>query len=88
MRKSLIGIAIFGTFQVTPAIAEEGHMCSSYYQDVQRKENSIKSYGTSLSSMAKIKLFDDLKFDTQQCISECEGEKFRYCNEIAKWISK
>jgi hypothetical protein len=88
MKILLIGVIIFGAFQVAPAIAEEGYMCSSYYENVQRKKNNITSYGSDLSSMAKIKLFDDLKFDTEQCISECEGEKFKYCNKIAKWISK
>lgn len=88
MKRLLIGVIVFCTFQIVPAIAEEGSMCSFYYENVQRKKNIITSYGSDLSSMAKIKLFDDLKFDTEQCISQCEGEKFKYCNKIAKWVSK
>ncbi len=63
-------------------------MCRHYYEGVQRKEKNIKNYGADLSAMARSKLYEDLKFDTKQCISECEGEEFKYCNEIAKWISK
>lgn len=88
MKKWIYGIAISVFMQAIPVIAEEGYMCSHYYESVQRKETLIKSYGSDLSSMAKTKLFDDLKFDTNQCISNCEGQKFKYCNEIAKWISK
>jgi len=80
----LITVAI-GSASI-PAFAKEGIMCNHYVESVQRKVRNIKSFGTDLSAMAKQRLFDDLKFDTNQCISECEGEKFRYCNEIAKWI--
>ena len=38
--------------------------------------------------MTKQTLIDDLKKDTIQCIGEYEGENFKYCNEIAKWIKK
>lgn len=89
MKKMILGgVAISFLTLTFPAVAEEGYMCSHYYENIKRKEKNIKSYGSDLSSMAKKKLFDDLKFDTEQCISECEGQKFKYCNEIAKWISK
>ena len=58
--------------------AAEGYMCPSYYRDVMRKEKNIKSFGADLSQLAKEKLKEDLEFDTKQCISECEGEKFKY----------
>jgi len=73
-------------FSPISLIAKEGFMCTNYYENVERKANNIKSYGSSLSQMAKNKLLKDLKFDTEQCISECEGEKFKQCNEVAKWI--
>ena len=88
MKKILLGISISFLLQAFPAMAEEGYMCDHYYKSVQRKGKNIKSYGPDLSAMAKTKLFEDLKFDAKQCISECEGQKFKYCNEIAKWISK
>ena len=88
MKKLIYGIVITISVQAIPTIAKEGSMCSRYYEDVKRKENNIKSYGSDLSQMAKNKLFQDLKFETRQCISECEGHKFKYCNEITKWISK
>lgn len=88
MKKLVYGIAITISLQAFPTIAEEGVMCGFYYEAVQRKEKNIKSYGSDLSQMAKNKLFEDLKFETKQCISQCEGYKFKYCNEIAKWISK
>jgi len=61
-------------------------MCPFYYEAVQRKEKNIKSFKGSLAPMALRKLKQDLVFDTEQCISECEGERFRYCNEIANWL--
>lgn len=88
MKKILLGISISFLLQALPAMAEEGYMCEYYYKSVQRKEKNIKRYGPDLSVMAKTKLFEDLKFDTKQCISECDDQKFQYCNEIAKWISK
>jgi hypothetical protein len=88
LKKCLCGAVIVVFIQSIPVMAEEGYMCDPYYKDVQRKEKNIKDYGQDLSSIARVKLFEGLKFDTKQCISECEGQKFKYCNEIAKWISK
>ena len=68
------------------AFAQEGFMCSHYYNKVVRKVNNINEYGPNLSQTAKWKLYKDLMFDTKQCISECEGGKFKYCNEVAKKI--
>jgi len=73
---------------VVPAMAEEGSFCNYYFKNVQRKFQNINSYGNDLSGMAKNQLFKDLKHKTKQCIRECEGQEFKYCNEIAKWISK
>ncbi|GHA19383.1 hypothetical protein [Oceanisphaera arctica] len=88
MMKWLWVVAATVLLQPSIVVAEEGYMCGHYYKNIQRKEKNIKSYGSDLSSIARDKLFEDLKFDTTQCISECEGQKFKYCNEIAKWISK
>ena len=74
MKWFLVGIVFFGTIQAATAIAEESFLCKSYYEKVQRKETLIKSYGTDLSSMAKEKLFKDLKFETSGCISNCGGD--------------
>ena len=68
------------------SFATEGTMCSYYYDNVTRKVNNINRMGTDLSSMAKQKLYEDLIFDTKQCISNCEGKKFDYCNKVAKDI--
>jgi hypothetical protein len=84
--KTLISVLVLIFLTVMPVAAEEGILCDSYYNDVQRKVGFIKSFGTDLSEMTKQTLFDDLEIDTKLCISECEGEKFKYCNEIAKWI--
>ncbi|MDF0732061.1 hypothetical protein P0Y43_15200 [Pseudomonas entomophila] len=88
MKKKLWFLSSTLLVSALPALAEEGYMCSTYYEAVQRKEKNIKDYGSDLATLARNKLFDDLKFDTRQCISQCEGQKFKYCNEIAKWISK
>ena len=84
--KTLISVLILIFLTVMPVVAKEGILCNSWYTDVQRKVGFIKSFGTDLSEMTKQTLIDDLKKDTIQCIGECEGEKFKYCNEIAKWI--
>jgi len=86
--KTLI-LSLVSLLLLTPMLvmAEEAYMCSYYYKDVVRKVKNIKSYGSDLSGMARNTLFNDLEFDTKQCISRCEGQKFKYCNEIAKWIS-
>jgi len=88
MKKIILLSTLFILLYPVSVIAEEGYMCNSYYKDVQRKAKIIDSYGFNLSSMAKRKLFKDLKLDTEQCISLCEGEKFKYCNNVAKWVSE
>jgi hypothetical protein len=87
VKKFILAVGLLGAFQVVPAIAAQGYMCGFYFDAVQRKEKNIKSYGSDLSSLAKEKLFEDIKRETEECISQCEGEKFKYCNEIARWIS-
>ena len=68
------------------SFASEGFMCNSYHKHVTRKVNNINRKGNSLSDIAKQQLYADLIFDTKQCISECEGKKFDYCNKVAKDI--
>jgi hypothetical protein len=62
----------------------EGYLCSSYFNDVVRKVKNIQNHQNNLSKLALNKLLKDLRFDVKQCISECEGYKFDYCNDIAK----
>ena len=69
-----------------PVVAAEGYSCNVLVSNVERKVKFIKRYSPNLSRMTKQTLFDDLEIDTKLCISECEGEKFKYCNEISKWI--
>ena len=78
-------IALLAGFLIQPtlSLSAEGLMCNSYYSDVARKVNLIKSYGPNLSRMAQDKLYDDLKFETKMCLAECEGEKFKFCNQVA-----
>ena len=84
--KTLISVLVLIFLTVMPVAAEEGNLCDSYYNDVQRKVKFIKSFGNDLSEITKGTLIQDLILDTEGCIGQCEGEKFRYCNEIAKWI--
>ena len=46
----------------------------------------INQYGSDLSKMAKKKLYQNLKVETGECISRCEGVKFKFCNSVAKKI--
>ena len=78
-------IALLAGFLIQPTLSfsAEGLLCNSYYADVDRKVKLVKSYGPNLSRMAQDKLYDDLKFDTKQCLAQCEGEKFKFCNQVA-----
>jgi len=71
---------------MSTVVAKEGSMCHFYYDAVERKATIINNYGSELSKLSEKKLFSDLKHETGQCISECEGTKFSYCNKIAKKI--
>jgi hypothetical protein len=86
MKSTILTVIVLVTFQNAPAMAEEGFMCSTYFAKVTRKVELIKGHGQDLSQMAKEQLLKDLKFETQQCISECESDKFKFCNDAAKWI--
>jgi hypothetical protein len=80
----LAGISI----QPTLSFSAEGLTCNIWYADVKRKVKHIKSYGSNLSRMAQDKLYNDLIFDTTQCLAECEGEKFKFCNEVSLAIEQ
>jgi hypothetical protein len=83
-------IALLVGFSIQPTLSfsAEGLTCNSWYTDVKRKVKLVKSYGSNLSRMAQDKLYDDLIFDTKQCIAECEGEKFKFCNEVSSAIEQ
>ena len=86
MKPIILTVIVIAIFQNFPAVAKEGFLCPSYFSDVARKVELIKEHGQDLSQMAKKKLIEDLKYDTQQCIAECESDKFKFCNDTAKWI--
>ena len=78
-------IALLAGFLIQPTLSfsAEGLLCQLYFDKVDRKVNLIKSYGPNLSRMAQDKLYDDLKSETKLCLAECEGEKFKFCNQVA-----
>ena len=78
-------IALLAGFLIQPtlSLSAEGLTCNIWYEKVDRKVNLIKSYGPNLSRMAQDKHYDDLKSETKQCLAECEGEKFKFCNQVA-----
>ena len=84
--KTLIYVLVLIFLTVMPVTAEEGVLCDSYYNNVQRKVKFINSFGNDLSEKTKGILIQELILDTKGCIGQCEGEKFGYCNEIEKWI--
>ena len=86
MKVITLSVLILVVFSVMPVVAEEGYSCKDWVSNVQRKVKFIQNFGPDLSRMTKQELFDDLKFDMEQCFADCEGEKFMYCNEIAKWV--
>lgn len=82
MKKVFLLTIIF----ISTVVAKEGSMCHFYYDAVERKATIIDSYGSDLSKLAEKKLYNDLRYETGECISQCEGTKFSYCNKIAKKI--
>jgi hypothetical protein len=84
--KTIYKVLVLLVILVGFAYAEEGYMCNSYFKDVQRIVTNIQTQ--DLSQMAKEKLYEQLKFSTGQCIKECEGSKFSYCNDVAKKMLK
>ena len=86
MKSIFLTVTVLATLQHSAGMASEGLLCSPYFTNVTRKVELIKAYGQDLSQMAKDKLIKDLKFETEQCIAECEGEKFKFCDDSAKWI--
>jgi hypothetical protein len=80
-------LSIMLSISAVPVSAAEGVMCRHYFENTQRKMGSIKTYGQDLSNIAMEKLLRDLQGDTEHCIAECEADRFRYCNEVSKWIS-
>ena len=83
MKKILISICFGLSIYPHISIAKETVMCGPYVSNVERKVRLLKSYGPNLSKMARNKLYEDLKFDTEQCLAECEGNSFRFCNGVA-----
>jgi len=88
MKTLLVALLMGVLIQPVPTFAAEGPMCSYYHPSVERKVKSIKSFGSDLSRMTLEKLYEDLKFDTRECLAECEGQKFKFCNEVAKAIEQ
>jgi len=83
-RFTLVSLA----FAATSAFAAEGIMCDTYYTTVARKAAQIDRLGANLSRLASDQLFDDLKIDVKLCISNCEGRKFDYCNDVARFFER
>jgi hypothetical protein len=88
MKTLLVALLMGVLIQPVATFAAEGPMCSYYHPSVERKVKSIKSFGSDLSRMTLEKLYEDLKFDTRECLAECEGQKFKFCNEVAKAIEQ
>lgn len=87
MKKVLLGM-VLSIVVCQSLMAKEGSMCGYYYDSITRKVNIINEKKKDLSQMALKKLFADLSFEVEQCISNCEDKKFDYCNSIAKEIEK
>ena len=80
--KQLIGAFLLSISFSSNAV--EGFMCKPYFDDTQRQAKNLAEQQTNLSSIAKQKLIDDLIFNIKECISNCEGSKFKFCNSVAK----
>ena len=64
----------------------EGFMCQHYYEEVERANSNLKAQGKNLSKLAKETIFSDTKLAIQQCMKECEKEKFKFCNDFANYL--
>ena len=83
MKNLKMALLAWFLFLPTVSFAAEGYLCKNYHADVERKVKNIQSYGPNLSRMAQDKLYEDLKYDTKQCLTECEGQRFKFCNDVA-----
>lgn len=58
--------------------------CNSAFTDVKRADTNIKQQGANLSSMGKRALYKQMQDNVQMCLESCSGDKFNYCNDIAR----
>ena len=87
MKKVLLGI-VLSIVVGQSLIAKESPLCEIPYTTVERQFNIITEKKGDLSQMALKKLYSDLTFEVQNCISYCEGKKFDLCNNVSKEIEK
>jgi hypothetical protein len=64
----------------------EGFMCQAWYEDVARANSNLKAQGKNLSKLAKDAIFSKSKTAIQECMRECENEKFKFCNDFANYL--
>lgn len=68
----------------TSCLAEEHVACRLYYPDVERSYTNIQQQGGNLSSLAKRTLYNQMENSVAQCLAYCSGNKFKYCNDVAR----
>lgn len=61
-------------------------LCENAFTDVKRADTNIKQQGANLSSMGKRALYKQIQDNVQMCLENCSGDKFNYCNDIARKI--
>jgi len=84
----MIKVVVFmiGAFLAPFVIAEETAMCSYYYEAVERKVGNLGK--KELSTLAKESLLSTVNRDLKDCLQDCEGAKFDYCNDIANMVEE
>ncbi len=65
------------------SLAAEGYLCSMGFEAVQRAVNNMNN-SEQVSLLAKDKVYQELKMKLGFCLTDCEGEKFKYCDSVAK----
>ena len=70
-------------FMPVVSFAAEGIYCQSSFEAAQRAVNNMNNSG-QLSSLAKKEVYRKLKEELGFCLTDCEGDKFKYCDSVAK----
>jgi hypothetical protein len=65
--------------------ATEGRMCSMGYEAVMRAANNMNA-NKELSLLAKEAIFEGLRLKMDYCLTDCEGGKFKFCNDFSKYF--
>lgn len=89
MRKVLFCISMYLIVnQSLIAMTDDELSCYYAWKPVNELWVKINNNKDNLSKMAKESFYKKLYISTDICMDKCNGDDFKYCNDIAKEIEK